>query len=498
MASRRGLSQRGSLGNRHADVKGVPRFPTDLLSVVEAGVYTSLGKRYIRRLIDEKRISVYRVGRHVRVSAKDLDALVIVQEASGPAAVRRRPAARKAAVVPRRGHRTFGTVRQLRSGRWQARYWDPATGKQVPAPKTFGNRADGESWLSTTQADLGRGVYVDPRAGLVLLCVYAEEWLADRKLAPLTRDLYRYLLDKYIYPTFRQVALAGIEPRRVRSWNARIAKKHGTTAAKAYRLLHAILNTAVEDELLARNPCRVMNAGKEDAPERPVASVDEVEALAAAIGARFKVLVLLAAWCSLRREELLGLQRWDFDLVHGTLRIARTLVQRKNGELVLGPPKSKAGKRTISIPPHVLPELADHLATFVGPEPDAFVFTGEKGGPLRPHVLQKAWNKARTALGLGHLHLHDLRHTGNTWAAPTASTKELMHRMGHSTASAALRYQHATDERDREIAEGLSERRNSAATAKSGHSRPAAPRRRSRRSSPVSRVTARRRVHRSL
>ncbi len=84
------------------------------------------------------------------------------------------------------------------------------------------------------------------------------------------------------------------------------------------------------------------------------------------------------------------------------------------------------------------------------------MFTGEQGCPVRPHVLQKHWARARLAAGRPDLHMHDLRHTGNTWVPATgASTRELMARMGHSTPDAALRYQHATEDRDRVIAEAL-------------------------------------------
>jgi integrase len=97
------------------------------------------------------------------------------------------------------------------------------------------------------------------------------------------------------------------------------------------------------------------------------------------------------------------------------------------------------------------------LAEYVVASPDSLLFTGEKGGPLRPHVLQAAWDKARRRTDLQRLHFHDLRHSGNTWAAATgASTAELMARMGHASALAALRYQHATADRDRAIASALS------------------------------------------
>jgi integrase len=219
-----------------------------------------------------------------------------------------------------------------------------------------------------------------------------------------------------------------------------------------------MLRTAVADEILVRNPCQVARAGVEHAPERPVASIAEVTVLADAIAPRFRALVLLAAWCGLRRGELMGLRRQDVDLMRRTLRVERAVHQLIDGTLVVGPPKTDASRRTVAIPPHVVPDVEAHLEGFVGAKPDALVFTGEKGGPIRPHVLQKAWVKAKVEAGLTQFHLHDLRHAGNTWAAATgASTKELMARMGHANSAAALRYQHATADRDQAIAQALSD-----------------------------------------
>lgn len=136
--------------------------------------------------------------------------------------------------------------------------------------------------------------------------------------------------------------------------------------------------------------------------------------------------------------------------------MVQTLQQLRNGKLVIKSPKSKAGRRTVAIPPHVIAALVEHLDNFTRGDPDALVVTGEKGGPLRPHVLQKHWKRARESIGWPELHLHDLRHTGNTWAAATgASTKELMTRMGHATPDGVLRYQHATEDQDRVIAEAI-------------------------------------------
>ena len=102
-------------------------------------------------------------------------------------------------------------------------------------------------------------------------------------------------------------------------------------------------------------------------------------------------------------------------------------------------------------------DLERHLDRFARPRPNVLVVTGAKGGPLRSHVLQTAWARARATIGRADLHLHDLRHSGLTWSAATGATlAELMRRAGHSKPVAAIRYQHATDDRDRALADALS------------------------------------------
>ena len=123
---------------------------------------------------------------------------------------------------------------------------------------------------------------------------------------------------------------------------------------------------------------------------------------------------------------------------------------------MIGPPKTEAGARTLTIPPNVVPAIMDHLERFVGPEPTAWLFSTSAGLPLSPRNLNRAWDKARRAAGRLDLHLHDLRHSGLTWAAASgASVAELMRRGGHANPQAALRYQHATEDRDRALAEAL-------------------------------------------
>jgi integrase len=108
------------------------------------------------------------------------------------------------------------------------------------------------------------------------------------------------------------------------------------------------------------------------------------------------------------------------------------------------------------IPDALVPELVAHLDAFVAADDDARVFTGAKGASIRRHNWWAKWAAATEAVGVTGLRFHDLRHTCNTLTAATgASTRELMHRMGHASAAAALRYQHATRDRDAVIAQAL-------------------------------------------
>jgi integrase len=220
-----------------------------------------------------------------------------------------------------------------------------------------------------------------------------------------------------------------------------------------------MLNTAVDDGLISRNPCRIKGADRTTTPERPVATVPQVYALADAVGARFRALILLAAVSGLRWAELVGLRRGDLDLDSSTLRVPRRVAELRDGGMDEGPTKTAAGLRTVALPQVVVTELQNHLATLVGPEASALLFTGARGGRLRRGNFRRAvkWSDARVAAGLPErFHFHDLRHTGDHLASRAgASTRELMYRMGHASERAALIYQHATRERDRQIAQDM-------------------------------------------
>jgi integrase len=360
------------------------------------------------------------------------------------------------------GRRRFGRVRRLPSGRWQARYPGP-DGVDRPAPETFATKTDANVWLTMKEAEIRTGDWLDPAAGAVLFGEYAASWVAERpNLRPKTVQLYEGLVRLHLVPLLGPLAVADIREGTVRRWRRSLLDSGvgSVTVSKAYRLLKSILNTAVDDGLIRRNPCRIDGAGQEHSPERPVLTIAQVVALADAFtDRRYRLLVLLAVFCSLRWGELAALPRYCVDTEAGIISVRFSVVELARGPLVTGPPKSAAGKRDVTIPALLLPDVAAHLEDFTAADPRALVFTGPKGAQLRRSNFTRAWSRATAAAGLSGFHFHDLRHTGNALAGEEgASLRELMERMGHSSTRAAVIYQHRTMQRDKIIADAMGRR----------------------------------------
>jgi integrase len=401
-------------------------------------------------------------------------------------------------------HRRFGNIRKRSSGRYQIRYPGP-DGRMCTGPETYERKSDAERALSLIEAQMISGEWADSDRSKIKLENYGAYWITQRAgLRPRTVDLYTWLCGKHINPYLGGVPLGRLSTPMIREWRAKLLRGGVSVsmAAKAYRLLRSILATAVEeDKILARNPCRVRGAGTERAPERPVLTVAQVFELAEQVGRRpignirrlsdghyrvryrrhgtmrtapevyptrrtaeralwamgkdgradydhdrrYRALVLLATFASLRWGEATALRRCDVDLAAGIVRVRWAYAERSTGEMVLGPPKSRAARRIVGIPSSIIPAVREHLSLFVGPEADALTFPGAKGGPLRRSNFNKmsAWPHAVRAIGAEGLHFHDLRHTGNHFAAASgASLKDLMARMGHDSERAAIIYQH--------------------------------------------------------
>lgn len=376
------------------------------------------------------------------------------------------------------GKRYFGSVRKLPSGRHQARYTGP-DGRTYTARTedgralTFDSKQAADAYLSRVHGDVQAGRWVSPdaprKAAPATLAAYAPGWLATRTnksgepLADLTRELYAGLLDGFILPEFGATPLPSITPAAVRTWHVGLSAVTGPTRqAHAYSLLRTIMNTAIEDEIIGSNPCRVRGAGQSKRARKiEPATLPELEAIARAMPGRYRLMVLLAAWCALRFGELAELRRADVDVRNGLIRVRRGVVRPRQaaGHRKVKGPKSEAGKRNVNIPPHLMPMVKDHLRDHTAADRDGLLFpaAGDSRRQMAPSTLYAVFFPAREKAGRPDLNFHDLRHTGATLAAVSGATlKELMSRLGHSTPAAAMIYQHAAADRDKVIAEALS------------------------------------------
>jgi integrase len=371
------------------------------------------------------------------------------------------------------GRRGFGHVRKLPSGRWQASYLGP-DGRRYTArkpdggPLTFDAKDDADGWLALRRSEILRNAWLPdnapkPRAAVAPdLRAYSETFLATRvtrnglPLSPSTQLLYRNTLDNQILPGLGTEPIDQITPVMVRTWHAGLDTGPRQRAA-AYSLLRTILATAVADDMLPSNPCRVRGAGQSQrARQIKPATIAELEAIASEVPARYKVMVLLAAWCAMRFGELSELRRLDVDVKNAVIHVRRGVVRGGSGRLVKDP-KSEAGKRDVHVPPHLMPAVKAHLRDHVQAGSNALVFPAASGRHMAPSSLYAVYHPARKKAGRPDLAFHDLRHTGAYLAAATGATlAELMARLGHSTVSAAMRYQHAAADRDKAIAEALS------------------------------------------
>ena len=150
-----------------------------------------------------------------------------------------------------------------------------------------------------------------------------------------------------------------------------------------------------------RTPANIPGAGTDRAKERPVASVAQVVALIEAITPRYRAAVLLGAWCGLRRGEIIALTPQDIDLDAGTVTVRTNRVELlETRQAFDAPPKTDAGKRTVTVPPHVLPILAAHMEEWSGPDR---VFIGRDGKPMRGDAVRQAFARARRKVGHARL-----------------------------------------------------------------------------------------------
>ncbi len=360
------------------------------------------------------------------------------------------------------------------STRWRVVY---KVGRSLRSKGGFKTKGAALHWQRHTLVARDTGNLVDTKNARQTFGPHAEAWLESKaKLRQSTAATYEYLYRVHIAPTFAEVQFRDLDTAKVRAWNAKLLRTRRrrsvkmlseTTVAKAYRLLRQMCADAVKDGYLNKNPCAIDGAATEKVPERlydEPPTPEQVQALADVVPARYTAMVLLAGFGGLRWGELAGLQRAYvvLDVPEGEtpyVRIEQQLVD-VNGKRSIDVPKTAAGFRKVYLHAALVEVLRSHLAEHVKPRPSAYVFTSPKGEWLRSSNFRRnVWLKATAQVGLSGLRFHDLRHAAATLVAETgASTANLMERMGHASPRAAMRYQHARDDRQKSIAAALDAR----------------------------------------
>lgn len=360
-----------------------------------------------------------------------------------------------------RTRRSFGGLRQLPSGRWQANYTGPDTVLYKHAG-TFDAQDDAIAWLAAERRKIDLGTWTPPgtepkaQRGLSIR-TYCETWHAQTagRHKPRTRALNLGYLNNVILPELGDVRLTALTVQDVREWFAGLSN-YPTRNSNAYSLLRTILNEAVEDNLIDVNPCRVKRAAVKHRVVEPIAlDASEIRQLAAVMPRQWKALVLLAGFSGLRWGELSALRRADLNMVDLEVTVNRAVV-RTGGVFVVSRPKSKAALRTVPLPEGLRTALVEHLSNYAAPGRDGLIFPAKSGDVLNRDTVKESFAKAATAIGYPKLRIHDLRHSAATLFAQAGATlADHMTLLGHTSSAMSARYTHSTASRTRGLVQAL-------------------------------------------
>ncbi len=323
------------------------------------------------------------------------------------------------------------------NGRWRARYRERPGGPQ--RARHFDRKGDAERFLARIQGQLLDGSYIDPSAGQTTFAEYAAAWQESQLHRPTTVMQVDAHLRNHVLPFFGDRPIATIRPSEIQAWvRSRTEVLAPATVEVVYRIFAAILNTAVDDRLLARSPASGVRLPRQPRHEVQPPTVEQVEALIDAMPDRYKALVVLAVGTGLRQGECFGLTVDRVDFLRRTITVDRQLIPPRSGQPQFGPPKTAASVRTVPLPKVVSESLAAHLERWPA-ESDGLIFTNERGDSLRRNRLGEIWRAAASRAGLKGLRFHDLRHFyASLLIRHGESVKVVQARLGHASASETL------------------------------------------------------------
>jgi integrase len=318
---------------------------------------------------------------------------------------------------------------------WRAHYRDPS-GRQ--RSKSFHRKVDAQRFLTTVEAAKLTSAYVDPARSTLTVGLLLDQWLAGKiNLKASTRARYQSAVEVHVRPRWGTVPLSKVTFEGVQAWLAQLSASgmSGASVRKAHGVLNGVLKHAVRAKRIASNPADGVDLPPLDERKRRYLTAGEVTDLAQAAG-RYRLAVLVLAYCGLRWSELAALRVGRIDLIRRRLNIAEAMVEVNRGRIEWGTPKSHEA-RSVPVPRFLIDELAAHLA---GKPADALVFTAPTGGPLRNRNARRDWfDDAARRAGVAGLTPHELRHTAASLAVSAgANVKAVQRMLGHASAALTL------------------------------------------------------------
>ncbi len=351
---------------------------------------------------------------------------------------------------------------------------DPVTGERITQLVTVrGKRQDAERELTRLLAEADRGTHVDPDR--ITVAEFFRHWMqTDHDLSAKTLERYNQLIEQQLIPHLGSVLLQKLKPAQVRTWHSTLLRAGGKdgrplsarTVGHAHRVLHRGLERAVEAETLARNAAHAISPPKVQTVEIEALTAGEMAAVLKKLeGHPLHPIVALALATGARRGELLALRWQDVDLAGGTVKVDRSLEETKAG-LRFKDPKTRHGKRKISIPASTAETLKAHrarqaeirLQLGIGKhETGALVFSQPDGSPLSPDNLSRDWRMAVKALKLPEVMFHALRHShASALIASGLDVLTISRRLGHGSPVVTLTtYAHLFQKTDTAAADAI-------------------------------------------
>jgi integrase len=351
-----------------------------------------------------------------------------------------------------------GHVRRRGNGSWELKFdigTDPLTGKRLTRYSSFkGTKRDAQKKLAGLVTAAEKGELVD--TSRVTLAAFLDRWERDwaaNNVSPKTLERYKELAQCHVRPHLGAAQLQKIKPLHFAELYAKLLRDEDgpglapRTVGHVHRVLHRALGHAVEWGLLVSNPVSV-KPPKVEGAEIEILSEDQVRVVLRSLREKLVYpLVALGLTTGMRRGELLALRWRDVDLDASRLKVEQSLEQTKAG-LRFKPPKTRYGRRMISLPATVVAELRSlrksraELRLKLGqrrPPDDALVFGTLDGQPRSPNAVTKEWARAVAQLGLPRVSLHALRHThASQLIASGMDVLTISRRLGHGSPTITL------------------------------------------------------------